>query len=282
MDFLKFVAIQQTIEWVVFAIVAVAGAFATRRWGWRASVAVVIFAWPVFIGAALLNELRQIPQLLELNSFAVVLRHLWVWPSLATVALAVSLWLLRRTTSGRRLVLLGVSAAAVWAFVMPVPIVLIWLAWAAVVPMGTAEYHYVDFRPMGLEVLETGTPTFRHYTGGEMPLRYRAMLDGRELEVEIRPAESLTAQFRIRAVSPDSPRFELDAPGLGRCGFKNVRPRDNTISVDWSTVPGLDGICYGEAAPDAEITFRFVGSDTSLTLHGPVVKGGEYDFYDSL
>jgi len=44
MDFLKFMAIQQAIEWAVFSIVAVAGAFAVRRWGARALVVVVILA----------------------------------------------------------------------------------------------------------------------------------------------------------------------------------------------------------------------------------------------
>lgn len=281
MDFLQFVAIQQTIVWAVFSGVAVAGAFAMRRWGARASVAVVILAWPVFVIAALLNELRLFPQLLELNGFAVVFRHLWVPPTLATAALAVSLWLVRRVTSGRRLVFQSIGAGAVWAFVMPVPLTLIAIGLATVIPMGTAEYHYVDFRPMGLEVLESGTPSFRHYTGGEMPLRYRAQLDGRELEVEILPAESLTAQFRIRAVTPGSPRFEIDAPGLDQCAFKHVRPRDNVIKVEWFT-SGSPGICFGEGAPDAELTLRFVGSETSLTLRGPVVKGGEYYFYDSL
>ena len=60
-----------------------------------------------------------------------------------------------------------------------------------------------------------------------------------------------------------------------------MRPRDNVISVDWSTLPELRGICYGEGARDAELTLRFVGSETSLTLRGPIVKGGEYYFYDS-
>jgi hypothetical protein len=282
MDFLQFLAIRQAIEWVVFSMVAVAGAFAVRRWGVRAAVVVIILAWPVFVTAALLNELRTIPQLLELNTFAVVFRHLWVTPTLATVALAVALWLVRRATTERRLVLQSIGAGAVWAFVMPVPLALIAIGLARVIPMGTAEYHYVDFRPMGLEVLGTGTPTFRHYTGGEIPLRYRAELDGRELEIEIQPQESLTAQLRIRAVAPGSPPFELDAPGLWRCGFSSVRPRDNVISVWWSTVPDARGVCYGEGAPDAELTFRFVGSETRLTLRGPIVKGGEYYFYDSL
>ena len=89
MDFLKFMAIQQAIEWAVFSIVAVAGAFAVRRWGARALVVVVILAWPVFVITALLNELRQIPQLLELNSFTVVFRdyprsYPWVRPNTTT------------------------------------------------------------------------------------------------------------------------------------------------------------------------------------------------------
>jgi hypothetical protein len=281
MDFLQFLAIQQTIVWAVFSIVAVAGAFAMRRWGWRASVVAVILAWPVFVSTALLNELRLFPQLLELNSFGIVFRNLWVPPTLATVAFAVSLWLVRRATTNRRLVLQSIGVGAVWAFVMPVPLTLIAIGLSAVIPAGTAEYHYVDFRPMGLEVLETGTPSFRHYTGGEIPLRYRAELDGRELEVEIRPEQGMTAQLWIRATAPDSPRFEVDAPGLGRCGFKHVRPRDNVISADWSTLPELRGTCYGEGAQDAELTFRFVGSETSLTLRGPVVKGGEYYFYNT-
>jgi hypothetical protein len=165
---------------------------------------------------------------------------------------------------------------------MPVPLALVAIGLASVIPMGTAEYHYVDFRPMGLEVLARGTPSLRHYSGGEIPLRYRAALDGHELDVEILPAESLTAQFRIRAVTPNSPAFELDEPGIGGCAFTHWRERDNTISVTWSTVPEARGMCYGEGAPDAHVTLRFAGSATSLTLHGPIVKGGDYYFYDSL
>jgi hypothetical protein len=282
MDFLVYVAIQQAFVWVTFSILAVGGAFAQRRWGWRALVAVVALSWPVFMAAALLAELRTAPQLLELNSFAVLFRNLWGAPTLATVALAVSLWLMRRAAASRRLVLQGIGAGAIWAFVMPVPLALIGLWLASVIPAGTAEYHYVDFRPMGLEVLESGTPTFRHYTGGDIPLRYRAELDGRELEVEIHPEQGATAQFHVRAVTPGSPPFELDAPGLSRCAFTSVRQRDNSIVVNWSTLPDLRGICYGEGAKDAQVTFRFAGSETSLTLHGPVVKGGEYYFYDTL
>jgi len=281
MDFLVYVAIQQTYVWVTFSILAVGGAFAQRRWGWRAAVAVVVLSWPVFMAAALLAELRTAPQLLELNSLSLLLRNLWVPPTLATVALAVSLWLMRRATAGRRMVLQGIGAGAVWAFVMPVPLALIGLWLASVIPAGTAEYHYVDFRPMGLEVLESGTPSLSHYTGGEMPLRYRAELDGRELELIV---GTLTGapEVRIRAVTPDSPPFELDEPGVGRCSFGSVRPSNNTIHVEWSTAPALRGRCYGEGAPEAEVTFRFAGSETSLTLHGPVVKGGEYYYYDSL
>ena len=43
----------------------------------------------------------------------------------------------------------------------------------------------------------------------------------------------------------------------------------------------MPGICYGEGAQDAQITIPFVSSETSLTLHRPGVKGGEYYFYDS-
>jgi len=281
MDFLKFLAIQQTIVWVAFSLVAVAGAFALRRWGWRAGAAVVILAWPAFALTWLLNELRTAPQLLELNTLGHLSRFFWQPATLATAALAVSLWLVRRATSGRRLLVQSVGAGAVWAFVMPVPIALVSIWLASFIPMGKAEYHYIDFRPMGLEVIESGTPNFRHYTGGEIPLRYRAELDGRELEVEIQPAESLTAQFRIRAVTPGSPLLEIDSPGLNRCAFHHVRPRE-VISVEWSTLPGLRGTCYGEGAQDAAVTIRFAGSATSLTLRGPIVKGGEYYFYDSL
>lgn len=282
MDFLKYLAIQQAFVWVAFSILAVGGAFAQRRWGWRASVAVIVLSWPVFMTATLLSELRTAPQLLELNSFAVLLRNLWGPPTLATAALAISLWLVRRVTSSRRLVLQGIGTGAVWAFVMPVPLAFIAITLARFIPAGTDEYHYVDFRPMGLEVLESGTPSFRHYTGGEIPLRYRAELDGRELEVEIRPEEGRTAQFRIRALTPGSPPFQLDSPRVGRCAFSIVQRRGDTISVAWSTLPDLRGICYGEGAQDAEVTFRFASSETGLTLHGPVVKGGEYYFYDSL
>jgi hypothetical protein len=267
---------------VAFTLVAVAGAFAMRRWGWRAGTVIVVLAWPAFALTWLLNELQTAPQLLELNSLGHLLRFFWVPATVATAAVAVSLWLVRRVTSGRRLVVQSIVAGAVWAFVMPVPLALISIGLASVVPAGKAELHYVDFRPMGLEVLETGTPSLRHYTGGEIPLRYRAELDGRELEVEIRPAESYTAQFRIRAITSESPLFEIDSPGLDRCAFKHVRPRDNVISVDWMTLPELRGTCYGEGARDAEITIRFVGSETSLTLRGPIVKGGEYYFYNTL
>ena len=283
MDFLVYVAIQQAFVWITFSILAVGGAFAQRRWDWPASVAVVVLSWPAFMAATLLAELRTIPQLLELNSPALLLRNLWVPPTLATVALAISLWLVRRATSSRRLVFQSVGAGAVWAFVMPVPLALIGLWLASVIPAGTAEYHYIDFRPMGLEVLESGIPSpLPDYTGGEIPLRYRAELDGRELEVQIRPGQGAVAELRIRAITPDSPPFELDAPGMGRCGFTNVRQRDNTISVSWSTLPDLRGICFGEGAQEAEVTFRFAGSETSLTLHGSVVKGGDFHYYDSL
>lgn len=282
MDFLVYVAIQQAYVWVAFSILAVGGAYAQRRWGWPASVAIVVLAWPVFMTAVLLSELRTIPQLLELNSFALLLRNLWAPPTLATIALAVSLWLVRRATSSRRVVLQGIGAGAVWAFVMPVPLALLSIWLDSVIPAGTGEYHYVDFRPMGLEVLESGTPSLPDYTGGEIPLRYRAELDGRELEVEIRPGQGATAELRIRVITPGSPPFELDEPVMGRCGFSSIRQRDNRIAVTWSTLSDLRGICFGEGAQEAEVTFRFAGSETSLTLHGPVVKGGEFHYYDSL
>lgn len=282
MEFLRFVALQQAVVWVAFSSVAVAGAFAQRQWGPRACAAVVVLAWPVLMLTALWNELRVAPQLLELNSLAVVFRNLWGLPTLGTVALAVSLWLMRRTLSRRRLVLQSVGAGAMWAFVMPVPIMLISLGLATVIPKGTAEYYYVDFRPMGLEVLETGTPTFSHYTGGAIPLRYRAELDGREVEVRIVPAEGLTAQFQVRAVTPNSPPFEIDAPILDGCKVSYVRERDNVLDVAWSTVPSARGLCYGDRAPDVQVSVRFVGSSATLKLHGPLIKGGEYYIYDSL
>lgn len=282
MEFLKAIAIQQAIVWVAFSILAVGGALAQRRWGWAAAAVVVVLSWPVFMTLVLLDELRMSPPLFELNAFGVLFRNLWTRPTVATAALALSLWLMRRTSSTRRRVFQGVAAGAVWAFVMPVPLALVAIGLASVIPMGTAEYHYVDFEPMGLEVRGRGTPSFRHYSGGEIALRYRAALDGRELEVEILPAESLTAQFSIRAVTPNSPVFELDEPVIGGCAFTHWRERDNTISVTWSTVPEARGMCYGEGAPDAHVTFHFAGSATSLTLHGPVVKGGDYYFYDSL
>jgi hypothetical protein len=283
MEYLKFLAIQQTVIWAVFSILAVAGILAQRRWGVRASAIAVVLAWPVFVGTVLLNELRLVPQLLELNAFAHVFRlALWKPATIATIGLAVALWLARRVQTDRRAIVWGVGSGAVWAYVMPVPLGLLELWLYSVIPMGTAEYHYVDFRSMGLEVLETGTPQFSHYTGGEIPLRYRAELDGRELEVVIVPEESYTAQFRVRAVTPGSPPFEIDEPGLSRCAFRHVRERDNRITVTWTTQSESHGTCYGEGAPDAELTLRFAGSETSLTLHGPVVKGGEYYFYNRL
>ncbi|HZF31530.1 MAG TPA: hypothetical protein VE907_20610, partial [Gammaproteobacteria bacterium] len=83
-------------------------------------------------------------------------------------------------------------------------------------------------------------------------------------------------------VTPESPRFELEPPLRGGCGFGHVRKKDNVITVDWSTVPESRAICYGEGAPDAALTVRFVGSDATLMLHGPLVRAGEYYFYDSL
>jgi hypothetical protein len=260
---------------LAFSILAVGGAFAQRRWGWRASVAVVVLSWPVFVTAVLLSELRTAPQLLELNSFAVLLRNLWVPPTLATAALAVSLWLVRRATSSRRLVLQGIGAGAVWAFVMPVPLALIAIALARFIPEGTAEYHYVDFRPMARGARER----FRLRLPGGGPC---ASSRARRREAKWRSCPGKPDGVPDPRDPPGSPPFELDAPGLGRCAFSSAHQRDNTISIAWSTLPGLRGVCYGEGAQDAEVTFRFAGSETSLTLRGAVVKGGEYYFYDSL
>jgi hypothetical protein len=283
MAYLKFFATQQTIVWAVFSILAVAGILAQRRWGIRASAVAVILAWPVFVGTVLLSELRLFPQLLELNSFAHVFRiALWKPATIDTIGLAVALWLARRVQTDRRAIVWGVGSGAVWAYLMVIPLALLELWLNSVIPMGTAEYHYVDFRPMGLEVLESGTPQLSHYTGGEIPLRYRAELDGRQLEVVIVPEESYVAEFRVRAVTPDSPPFEVDGPGISRCAFRHVRQRDNRITVTWSTQSESRGICYGDGAADAEVTVRFAGSETSLTLHGPVVKGGEFYFYNTL
>jgi len=54
------------------------------------------------------------------------------------------------------------------------------------------------------------------------------------------------------------------------------------ISAYWYTSGGWLETCYGDTAPDAALTFHFVGSPTSLTLHGRMTKAGEYYYYDSL
>jgi hypothetical protein len=91
-------------------------------------------------------------------------------------------------------------------------------------------------------VLETGTPQLAHYTGSDIPLRYRAELDGRGIEIEMVPAESR------RLVDGARVARDLSRRRSAGCGAH----------------------------------VRFVGSDTTLTLPGPVVKAGEYYFYDSL
>lgn len=282
MGFWQFLAIQQTVEGAVFAILAVAGILAHRRWGLRASAIVVILAFPIFVATALLNELMRAPQLWELNSFAQLFRVSLRTPAMiATVGLAVALWLARRVGTLRRSLTWGAVLGAVWAYVMPVPLVILSLAWMYVVPMGTAEYYYVDLRPMGLEVLEVAKPNFHHYEGEAIPLRYRAQLDGREIEVYVEPAESTSAHFNVRAVSPASPLFVVDGTPTLQCGFTTVIERVNVISTDWSAGPQAWQACY-QATGEAAITIGFVGSDSRLTLHGPVVKAGDYWFYDSL
>ena len=134
---------------------------------------------------------------------------------------------------------------------------------------------------MGLEVLETNKPPFRHYTGEAIPLRYRAELDGREIEVHVRPEESLLVIFDVRAVTPGGPRFAVDGIRPAACGHSFVQDRDNVIRFDLSQ-PGPYGQCYGSASPGAEVTFHFVGGTDTLTLTGPIKKAGEYYFYDSL
>ena len=282
MEFLKVVAVQQTVVWVVFSIVAVTGILAHRRWGVRGSAVVVLVAWPVFLAMVLLNELRGAPHLLELNPIGHLFRILmWKPATLATAGLVLVLWLARRVTVVRRAIVWGVGSGAVWAYVMPVPIALISIALMPLIPIGTAEYYHVDFRPMGLEVLESGKPQFRHYTGDAIPLRYRAELDGREIEVRVEPAESTSAQFKVRAVTPDSPLFTVDGMRPQKCGNSHVVERINLISVDWAAGPQAQGQCY-EQTGDASLTIGFTGSDARLTLHGPVVKAGEYYLYDSL
>ena len=165
---------------------------------------------------------------------------------------------------------------------MPVPLVLIAAALMPIIPTGTAEYYYVDFRPMGLEVLESGKLNLRLYSGDAIPLRYRAELDGRGIEVWIEPVESTSAHFNVRSVTPDGPLFVIERALPEKCAQTFVRERDNVITTYWSAGPGMGQFCYREPSPEAELTIRFTGSETSLTLHGPVVKAGEYYFYDSL
>jgi hypothetical protein len=267
---------------VVFTIVIVVGALAQRRWGIRASVVVVVLAWPIFLGTAVLNELLDLPQLFELNPFGIVFRMLWKSVTVDTVGLAVALWFVSRAVSVRGAVVRGVGSATVWAFVMPVPLAIVEIALMSVIPAGKAEYYYIDLRPMGLEVLETNKPPFRHYTGEAIPLRYRAELDGREIEVQILAVESLSEQLEIRALTPGSPPFTIDRPlftDADNCVESLVRERDNVI---WALWPQRFGCSHGAAAPEAALTFRFAGSPTSLTVRGPIVKAGEYYFYDSL
>ncbi|HUL82966.1 MAG TPA: hypothetical protein VL131_12525 [Gammaproteobacteria bacterium] len=282
MDYLLYVAMRQILVWAVFSILVVGGALAQRRWGLFASIVVLVLSWPIFLGTALLNELRDIPQLLELNPFGLVLRMLWVYVTLDTVALAVALWFVHRASSVRGAIVRGVASAAAWAFVMPVPLTVVGLMLMAVIPAGKADYYYIDFRPMGLEVLETGKPPFRHYTGGPIPLRYRAELDGREIEVRIRPEESLLVMLDIRAVTPGSPALAVESIRPPRCGHSYVVDRDSSIHFELSQPGAYGSNCYGAVAPGAEITLHFVGGAGSLTLTGPITKGGEYYFYDSL
>ena len=282
MGFWETVAIHQTIEGVVFALLAVAGILAQPRWGIRASAIVVVLGWFVFVGTVLLNELMRFPQLLELNSFAHVFRISLRTPAtVATVGLAVALWLARRVKTARRSIVWGVGSGAVWAYVMPVPIVIVSLGLAYVIPMGKADYYHVDFRPMGLEVLESGKPQFRNYTGDAIPMRYRAALDGREIEIRVDPVESTSVHFEIRAVTPNSPLFTVDRAGPANCGDAYAAERLSQISIYLPTGPEARKVCY-EATGEAAVTIGFSGSDARLTLHGPVVKAGEYYFYDSL
>jgi hypothetical protein len=282
MGFWQTLAIQQTLEGVVFALLAVAGILAQRRWGIRASVVIVALAWPVFVGTVLLNELMRVPQLLELNTFAQVFRVSLRTPAtISTVALAVALWLARRVGTVRRAILWGVGAGAVWAYVMPVPLMIVSLGLMYVVPLGKADYYHVDLRPMGLEVLESGKPQFRNYNGDAIPLRYRAELDGREIEIRVDPVESSSVHFQIHALTPGSPLFTVDGPSPQKCGDIYVADSLNQISVYLPAGPDAQVICYQETG-EAALTIGFTGSDARLTLHDPVVKAGSYYFYDSL
>jgi len=148
-----------------------------------------------------------------------------------------------------------------------------------VIPMGKADYYHVDFRPMGLEVLESGKPQFRGYKGDAIPLRYRAELDGREIEIRVEPQQSTSALFDVHAVTPDSPLFIVEQVAKQGCGQGLVV--DHKISAIWAAGPQSRGTCYQETG-EAALTIGFTGSDARLTLHGPVVKAGSYYFYDSL
>jgi hypothetical protein len=282
MGFWQFLAIQRTIEGAMFAVLVIAGILAHRRWGIRGWLVVVVLAFPVFVGTILLNELLTAPQLWELNTFAQLFRVSLRTPStIATIGLAVALWLARRVGTVRSSIKWGAVFGALWAYVMPVPIAIVAIALMTVIPMGKADYYHVDFRPMGLEVLESGKPQFRDYAGDAIPLRYRAQLDGREIEIRVEPQQSTSALFEVYAMTPGSPLFVVDPVQPQGCGQGIVVDRVNKISVVWAAGPEAQKICYQQTG-EAALTIGFAGSDSRLTLHGPVVKAGSYYFYDSL
>jgi hypothetical protein len=282
-DYLEYVARNQTLLFAIFAALVILGALAHRRWGIRASFVVVVLSWPILLGLDLLNQWWQIPRLFEWNSFELLFRMAWPSVTLDTAALAGALWFVRRARSVRGAIVRGVGSAAFWAFVMPFPLLVVSLGLMAVIPVGSFEYYYIDLRSTGLEALETAKPPLDHYSGGAIPLRYRAELDGREIEVRIGTLPTTLVQLEVHALTPGSPAFVIDDIRPHGCTEGRVREGDNAILADWAGArQPQPATCYGAGSPEALLTFHFVGGEGSLTLRGPIVKGGEYWLYNSL
>ena len=153
-------------------------------------------------------------------------------------------------------------------------VLLIAIALYSCMPAGRTDFQYVDFRPMGLEVIEVGEPDLSFYSGESIPLSYRAELDG--IEIVIRPdlGEPYVAALNIAAMDQDAPRFVVVIPlQLEQGAFSTVRDRDNTVHAWWR---------QRSVDTDVSLTIQFEAGREALTLYGMIKTAGRFTYYDAL
>jgi hypothetical protein len=105
--------------WLLLVASVVVGVLGSRSLGLFSFVIVLPLAW---VGVLLLEGF--IP-MLELNSPALLLRHLGPTATGGVLSIAIPLALTYRTRALRRMMAWGVAGASIWAFVLPLPVLLV-------------------------------------------------------------------------------------------------------------------------------------------------------------